>query len=59
MEEVPADHPLRKAWDAYKNTDRFENSRKWAEFDQYRDGSLWAAFEAGWRAGRSPNGVAK
>ena len=56
MEEVPADHPLRKAWDAYKETDRKENSRKWAEFDEHRDGSMWAAFDEGWRAAQSLNG---
>lgn len=47
---VPSDHPLMKAWEAYKQTEDFANSRKWAMHDQHLDGSLWAAFEQGFRA---------
>ena len=52
---LPRDHPMRAAWDQYKATDDYANSRRWAldqEADErrYVDGSLWAAFCAGWEA---------
>jgi hypothetical protein len=50
MAPVPEDHPLMIAWNAYKATDDFANTRKWAAQDQHLDGSLWAAFEQGYRA---------
>lgn len=56
MAAVPADHPLTIAWGIYKQTPEFVNTRKWAleagklaENSHYVDGSLWAAFEMGWR----------
>ena len=47
---VPADHPLRMAWDAYQKTPEFKNTRKWAEQEAHLDGSLWGMFNAGWDA---------
>jgi hypothetical protein len=47
---VPSDHPLMKAWTAYKATEDYANSRRWAAHDEHRDGSLWAAFMEGWNA---------
>jgi len=48
--QVPDDDPLMIAWTAYKHSNEFVNSRKWALFEQHVDGSMWAAFEAGFRA---------
>jgi hypothetical protein len=72
---VPADHPLMLAWNAYKETEEFKNSKKWAltiapmiqagdpdaerkrfslmpieQRETHVDGSLWAAFMAGFAA---------
>jgi len=57
---VPSDHPLMKAWEAYKATADYANTRKWAltiPSHTYIDGSLWAAFERGWRVACSPGGT--
>jgi hypothetical protein len=54
---VPTDHPLMKAWTAYKATDDYANTKRWAGlYSEATDGSLWAAFERGWLAagGRPP-----
>lgn len=48
MTPVPKDHPLMVAWEKYKATEDYANTRKWALHDAYADGSLWAAFEKGW-----------
>lgn len=50
MTPVPKDHPLMLAWEAYKATDEYANTKKWAAYPEHVDGSLWAAFEQGWRA---------
>ena len=47
MSVVPQDSPLMKAWEAYKTTDEYQNTRKWAAYTEHVDGSLWAAFCAG------------
>lgn len=47
---LPADHPLRRAWEAYKASDDYPNTRRWALVDAHVDGSLWAAFAAGFDA---------
>lgn len=47
--KVPEGHPLMIAWNAYKDTDEYTNTRGWAQNPAYVDGSLWAAFEMGWR----------
>jgi hypothetical protein len=49
------DDPRMVAWTAYQQTEDYANSRRWAlhaEADarEYVDGSLWAAFLAGWQA---------
>lgn len=54
---VPKDHPLMVAWEAYKATEDYANTKRWAgRDDQATDGSLWASFERGWLAagGRPP-----
>jgi hypothetical protein len=45
---MPKDHPLMKAWEQYKVTDDYTNTRKWAHHAEHVDGSLWAAFSQGW-----------
>ncbi|HEU4344033.1 MAG TPA: DUF2829 domain-containing protein [Candidatus Binatia bacterium] len=45
---IPKDHPLMVAWEAYKATPDYANTRKWASHDEHVDGSLWAAFSQGW-----------
>jgi hypothetical protein len=47
---VPADDPLMVAWTAYKATEEYANTKKWATSPQDTDGSLWAAFVEGYRA---------
>lgn len=50
MVALPTDHPEMKAWERYKKTERYENSREWAIAQGHTDGSLWAAFDEGWNA---------
>lgn len=50
MTPVPKDHPLSVAWEKYKATDDFANTKKWAIHPEHVDGSLWAAFMAGFQA---------
>lgn len=50
MAPVPNDHPMMIAWQAYKTTDEYANTRKWALHEAHVDGSLWAAFVAGFHA---------
>jgi len=49
---LPAAHPMRIAWEAYRTEDDYANSRKHAcETPQkHIDGALWAAFCKGWNA---------
>lgn len=52
---VGADDPRMLAWNAYKATPEYANTRKWALHEEHVDGSLWAAFFAGFQA-RAPEG---
>lgn len=47
---MPRNHPCLAAWNRYSATEEFANTRRWAGHQNHVDGSLWAAFEAGWRA---------
>lgn len=47
----PPDHPLMIAWNAYKQTEAYQNSVKWLEHPEHRQGSMWAAFSQGFAAG--------
>ena len=49
MQAMPLDSPLMVAWEKYKETPEYGNARKWAVHEDHVDGSLWAAFEAGYR----------
>lgn len=47
---LPSDHPLMLAWNAHKATEEYANARTWAKYEEHVDGSMWAAFMAGWYA---------
>ena len=51
MTPVPDDAPVMTAWKAYKETDDYRNTRRWALHEGHVDGSLWASFETGFRSG--------
>lgn len=48
--KIPADHPMMKAWNKYKDTEEYSNSRYWAVHGDHVDGSMWAAFCAGYKS---------
>lgn len=64
MQKVPDDHPLMIAWEKYKVTEEAASADKWARTIRlsellqgevivshpYLEGSLWAAFVAGFKA---------
>lgn len=50
---VRADAPLMVAWTAYTATEEFANTKRWATNPDHTDGSLWAAFAAGFAAASS------
>lgn len=52
MAAVPMDSPVMQAWQAYKRTSDFANTRHWATQDDHVDGSLWEAFSRGFQAGQ-------
>jgi hypothetical protein len=47
--QVPSDHPMMIAWESYKTSEDYANTRKWAQHEQHVNGSLWAAFVEGWK----------
>lgn len=46
----PKDAPVMQAWEKYRTSDEFRNSFKHAADVEYRTGSMWGAFDAGFRA---------
>lgn len=50
MRPVPQNAPVLRAWNIYKQSADYANTRKWAKHDEHVDGSLWAAFYAGYFA---------
>jgi hypothetical protein len=50
MAEMPLTHPLRAAWEAYKLTDEYKNTRKWAAHPDHLEGSLWGVWLAAFNA---------
>ena len=52
---VPKDHPLMQAWEKFNASEEYANSFSWARHEQHRQGSMWAAFMAGWEAAQTPN----
>jgi hypothetical protein len=47
MQQLPDDHPDVIAWNAYKASEDYENTKRWATNAEHTEGSLWAAFVAG------------
>ncbi|CAB5079585.1 hypothetical protein UFOVP143_40 [uncultured Caudovirales phage] len=47
---VPREAPVMQAWEQYKATEDYANTRVWARHEDHVDGSLWAAFYAGFFA---------
>lgn len=43
--------PLMVAWKQFTQSESYANSKKWAAFPEHVEGSLWALFQIGWRAG--------
>lgn len=56
MQQVAKDAPLMIAWEAYKATEDYANTKRWATKPEHTEGSLWAAFMAGFNAPK-PAGV--
>lgn len=50
MAAVSKDHPIVVAFDKYKASESYANTKKWAKHEEHVDGSLWAAFERGYAA---------
>lgn len=53
MSPIAKDAPVMVAWEAYKAGDSYQNTRRWASHEEHVDGSLWAAFSAGFTASRA------
>ena len=49
MTPCDSNSPLMQAWKLYRKSSEYENSASWARLEQHTEGSLWAAFERGWR----------
>lgn len=45
---VAPDSPLMVAWKAYSSTPAYAASKAWALHAEHTEGSMWAAFAAGW-----------
>jgi len=50
VSQLPPNDALLVAWDKYKRTESFDNTKKWAADASHIDGSLWAAFMHGYTA---------
>ena len=57
MSETPLalDDPRMLAWAAYKATPEYQNTRKWALYEEHVDGSLWAALLQGYESRTPPD----
>jgi hypothetical protein len=52
MQALPKNNPEMKAWELYKQTPNYFNTREWATKEEHTDGSLWAAFDEGYHAAK-------
>jgi hypothetical protein len=52
---LSSDDPRMIAWEKYKLTEEYANTRGWAQYAQHVDGSLWAAFLVGYEAASGPS----
>lgn len=53
---VDRDSPLYQAWLRYRESADYANTKQWATHDEHTEGSLWAAFEQGFRASQPSEG---
>jgi len=53
MAPCSEDDPRMVAWKVYEATEEYAKTRRWALFNEHVDGSLWAAFIAGFDAARA------
>lgn len=51
--QVPKDHPLMVAWEAYIKTPDFKNTKKQVAYPEHLQDSLWAVFSAGFKSGHT------
>ena len=56
MVQLPGDSPLMLAWNEYKRGPDYANTKNWATKPEHTDGSLWAAFSAGFNATQPESG---
>ena len=47
-QKLPDNDPRIVAWEAYKQTEEYANTQRWASAIDHTEGSLWAAFLEGW-----------
>lgn len=47
---LPKDSPIVRAWEEYRQTSDYANTRRWVLHPEHRDGSLWAVFMRGWQS---------
>jgi hypothetical protein len=45
-----------REWENYKQSEEYANSFQWAKHEEHRQGSMWAAFMAGFLAA-NPDGA--
>jgi len=55
MRPVPDNDPGKMAWEEWKQTDDYANTRKWALHPTHVDGSLWHAYWSGYQASGAIN----
>jgi hypothetical protein len=48
MQPLKENDPRMIAWEEYKASDEYKNSRRWAAYEAHTDGAMWAAFLQGW-----------
>jgi hypothetical protein len=48
MAALPDNHPIMQAWRTYSASEEYANTKKWCTRPEHVDGSLWAAFLAGY-----------
>lgn len=52
MAPLPKDDPMLIAWEEYKATEDYANTKKWAADSGQVDGSLWTVFMQGYIASK-------
>ena len=52
-QQLDPDDPRIVAWEKYKQTDDYANTREWALHQNHITGSLWAAFLQGYKAAKA------